>query len=77
VNTLRGIALDAWVTIDGDCPMTSEVSKSEVQLELGHGIGSLHLVLGEDGLTRLLEIANEALAEMRTEGVQTTPRSIS
>jgi hypothetical protein len=60
-----GIALDTWVTIDSDCPMTHEVSKTQAQLELGHSIGSLHLVMSEEGLAELVEVAGGALGEMR------------
>jgi hypothetical protein len=61
-----GIALDLWVNIDGDCPMDSEVTRSEAQLELGHSTGSLHLVLDEDGLALLVETATAALAALRS-----------
>jgi hypothetical protein len=61
-----GIALDLWVNIDGDCPIESEVARNEAQLELGHSTGSLHLVLDEDGLARLVEIATAALAALRS-----------
>jgi hypothetical protein len=61
-----GIALDVWVNIDGDCPMESEVTKNEVQLELGHSTGSLHLVLDEDGLALLVETATAALVALRS-----------
>jgi len=61
-----GIALDVWVNIDGDCPMQSEVARNEAQLELGHSTGSLHLILDEDGLTRLVETATAALDTLRS-----------
>ena len=66
MNTFLGIALDTWVNIDGDCPMRHEVSRTETQLELGHETGSLHLVLTEEGLDRLVAVANTALTDMRT-----------
>jgi hypothetical protein len=67
MDTFQGIALDVWVSIDGDCSMTSEVAKSEVQLEVGHNKGSLHLVVSEEGLARLVEMAGAALREVREE----------
>ncbi|HEY3608243.1 MAG TPA: hypothetical protein VGL06_12125 [Pseudonocardiaceae bacterium] len=66
MNTLMGIALDVWVNIDGDCPMETEVTRCEAQLELGHSTGSLHLVLDEDGLARLVAAATAALDTLRS-----------
>jgi hypothetical protein len=60
-----GIALDAWVLIDDDCRMKSEVCRTEAQLELGHGTGSLHLIASEEGLARLVDVAGAALKDMR------------
>jgi hypothetical protein len=65
MNTFLGIALDTWATIDADCPIAHEVSKTEAQLELGHSTGSLHLLLTEDALVNLMAAAGEALDEMR------------
>src|SRR5258707_4027609 len=65
MNTHMGIALDAWVLIDDDCPMKSEVCRTEAQFELGHSIGSLHLIVSEEGLARLVDVAGAALKDMR------------
>jgi hypothetical protein len=65
-----GIALDTWVNIDGDCPMGAEIARSEVQIELGHGTGSLHLVMTEQALANLVETAGTALTTLRAaEGI--------
>ena len=69
MNTFLGIAFDAWVNIDGDCPIAHEVFASEVQIELGHSAGSLHLVITEGGLHKLIQVAETAITEMRARNV--------
>ncbi len=69
INTFLGIAFESWVNIDGDCPMTHQVSASDAQLELGHGTGSLHLVITQGGLNKLLQVVEAAAAEMHTRNV--------
>ncbi len=66
MNTFLGIALDNWVNIDGDCPMSCEVVQRETQIELGHGAGTLHLVLTEAALAKLAHLTDQALREVRT-----------
>ena len=65
MDTFLGIAVDAWANVDGDCDMSYEVSRSEAQLELGHRTGSLHLVLTEAGLAKLVDTATQVLQQMR------------
>lgn len=65
MDTFLGIAVDAWANVDGGCDMTYEVSPIEAQIELGHRTGSLHLVMTEDGLAKLITVAETALREMR------------
>lgn len=66
MTTMRGIALDTWADINGDCAITyGEVNKSNVQILLGHPAGSLHLVLSESGLASLIDVAQAALREVR------------
>jgi hypothetical protein len=69
IKTFLGIAFESWVNIDGDCPMTHQVSTSDTQLELGHGAGSLHLVITQGGLHKLLQVVEAAAAEMHTRNV--------
>lgn len=69
INTFLGIAFESWVNIDGDCPMTQQVSASDAQLELGHGAGSLHLVITQGGINKLLQVVEAAAAEMRSRNV--------
>jgi hypothetical protein len=64
MNTFLGIATETWVTVDGDCEMTTEVSPTGAQLDLGHATGSLHLVLNEAGIDKLIAIASAARLEM-------------
>ena len=68
MDTFLGIAVDAWANIDGDCDMAYEVSRAEAQLALGHRTGSLHLVLTEAGLAKLVDTAARVLHEMRQLG---------
>jgi hypothetical protein len=64
MNTFMGISLDTWANVDGDCPIECEVVAAEAQIELGHRTGSLHLVMTESGLRRLVAVAGHALDEM-------------
>ena len=66
MNTLFGIALDAWVTIDRECDMTFEVIGGQAQLTLGHRAGSLQLVMDEAGLAKLVDVAQQTLGRMGT-----------
>jgi hypothetical protein len=65
MDTFLGIAVEAWVNVDGDCPMQIEVSASQAQIELGHNTGSLHLVMTDESLGTLVEVASQALEQMR------------
>lgn len=64
MNTFLGIAMETWVTIDSDCHMAREVSRTEAQIELGHRTGSLHLVATEDGLAKLATFIDQVQREM-------------
>ncbi len=65
MNTM-GIALDTWADIDGDCSMSyCEVTRSDAQIVVGHGSGSLHLVMTEGGLVRLADVVSKALKEVQ------------
>jgi hypothetical protein len=64
-NTFLGIALETWVNIDEDCPVECETSRTEAQIALGHGTGSLHLVLSEGALRKLAGVLTEAGVAMR------------
>jgi hypothetical protein len=66
MNTFQGIAMDAWIDVDGDCPMSGEVVGSQAQIELGHSTGSLHLVLTERGLGNLVDVLTTALTKLRS-----------
>jgi hypothetical protein len=58
-----GIGLGLWANVDGDCPIECEAVASEAQVELGHRTGSLHLVMTESGLRRLVAVG-DALDQM-------------
>jgi len=66
MNTLFGIALDTWATIDRECDMKSEVVAGQAQFTLGHRTGCLQLVMDEAGLAKLVDVAQETLSRMRT-----------
>ena len=68
MHTSQGIALDAWVDVDGDCPIHGEVVGQQAQIELGHSTGSLHLVLTEQGLANLARVLTVTLTNMRPVG---------
>jgi hypothetical protein len=55
--------MDNWVNMDGDCPMSYEVIDKETQIEIGHGAGTLHLVLTMAALAQLANLTDRALQE--------------
>jgi hypothetical protein len=63
--TNLGIAVDAWVKIDGDCALTCDVADGETQLMFGHRSGSLTLLTNENALGRLVRVAGEALRRLQ------------
>jgi hypothetical protein len=69
MNTFLGIALETWANIDEDCPMECETSRAEAQVALGHGTGSLHLVLTEGAVRKLAAVLAEARSAMEPAGV--------
>lgn len=65
MRTFLGIAVDATVTVDGDCDLTHAVSPNCVEIDLGHSAGSLHLGFTEQALAKLINVATVALDEVR------------
>ncbi len=63
---MDGIQVDAWARLDANCPMKVEVVADEAQFELGHRDSSLCLIAEEDGLVKLVTIAEQALEQLRT-----------
>lgn len=63
--TNQGIALDTYVQIDGSCTLSCEVIGDEAQFEFGHRTGALSLITNEDSLTKLANVATEALHRLR------------
>lgn len=66
LNTFLGIALETWVTVDDECQMSHEVTRAEAQIDLGHRTGSVHLVLTERGIAKLVREIEQVLDELRT-----------
>jgi hypothetical protein len=65
MRTFLGIAVDATVTVDGDCDLTHAVSRDCVEIDFGHSTGSLYLGLTETALVKLVNVATVALDEVR------------
>ena len=65
MHTISGISVDAGVSIDGDCDMTHTVTLDCVEIEFGQRTGCLQLCMTEDAVTKLVNIANIALADLR------------
>jgi hypothetical protein len=73
MHTFLGIAVDATVSVDGDCDVTHAVSQNCVEIDLGHSVGSLHLGFTEAALTKLVNVATVALDEVRELRLGTSP----
>ena len=65
MHTCQGIAVDAGVSIDGDCTITQTVSQDCVEIEFGQSIGCLHLCMTESAAAKLADVITVALADFR------------
>jgi len=68
--TNGGVAVDAWVKIEGHCSLTCEVVADEAQFSFGHRTGSLELIASEAALETLVSVASDALHRMRADADQ-------
>lgn len=64
--THGGIAVEAWVKIEGNCPIKWEVVHDQAQFMIGPTSATLSLMASEKGLEKLVTTASEALRAMRT-----------
>jgi len=65
VHHFQGIAVDAGVSIDGDCTMTHVVTNEGIDIDFGHSTGGLHLCLTENAAAKLADLVALALADFR------------
>jgi hypothetical protein len=65
VFTFQGIAVDSYVMFVEECSVSIQVNGPEIEINLGHNAGSLHLVTTEEGLAKLAAAINEALTLLR------------
>ncbi|MGH3932351.1 MAG: hypothetical protein ACRDTF_20525 [Pseudonocardiaceae bacterium] len=65
--THSGIAVEAWVKIEGNCPIKWEVVDDQAQFVIGPNSATLSLIASEEGLKKLVTTASEALRAMRVE----------
>jgi hypothetical protein len=75
METITGISVDAGASISDDCPVTYSVDANRVEIDFGTTTAdSLHLGLTHKALIRLIDVANNALAESRRvrEGARAT-----
>ena len=61
----QGIAVDAGVSVDGDCTMTHSVHNEGVDIDFGQSSGGLHLCLTENAAVKLSDLLTVALADFR------------
>lgn len=60
----RGIAVDSWARIEGDCPITCTVVGSEAEFEFGDFTHALHLVIEDEALRKLSDVIAEAVSQL-------------
>jgi len=60
-----GIAVEAWVKIEGNCPIKWEIVYEQAQFMIGPTSATLSLITSEEGLEKLVTTASEALRAMR------------
>jgi hypothetical protein len=61
MDTDKGIAVDAWVTLDKGCAIHCDVIDDQAQFLLGHTTSNLNILASPEGLTEFVEIATEVL----------------
>jgi hypothetical protein len=77
LNTFLGIASETWVNIDDECQMSHEVNRGEAQIDLGHRTASLHLVMTERGIGKLLREIEKVLRELHDELAARAPAAVA
>jgi hypothetical protein len=66
MHTFQGIAIDAGVSIDGDCTVTHRVSRDCIEIDFGQGgTGGLNLCLTENAAAKLADVITVALSDFR------------
>ncbi|MGI8311509.1 hypothetical protein [Saccharopolyspora hattusasensis] len=65
--TQHGIAVDAWVRIEPDCPMRHQVVADELQIEFGTRMGALSLVVTDEAVEKLVAVLSKAQAQFGSE----------
>lgn len=72
--TSPSIGVDAWVRIEGHCPITYEPMGEQMQFRLGSARGcGLTVVLTEQALENLIVAFGEGLRALRADPVPTEP----
>jgi hypothetical protein len=67
VLTDQGIAVDAWVRIEEDCPIACDVVGGEAQFRFGgRRSDGIDLIVTEQGLENIVQACSRALETMRT-----------
>lgn len=62
----HGIAVEATVTVDGDCDMSCEVVDDQIRLIFGRAATGLHVYFDRPGLNKLLAVTRAAMTYVRT-----------
>ena len=65
MHTFQGIAVDAGVSVDGDCTMTHMVTNECIEINFGQSTGGLNLCLTEDATAKLANLIVVALEDFR------------
>lgn len=65
MHTFQGIAVDAGVSVDGDCNMTHMITNECIEIDFGQSTGGLSLCLTEDATVKLADLIVVALEDFR------------
>jgi hypothetical protein len=62
----RGVQVDAWVSIENECPVSYSITGGVAEFSLGSSRYGFQFDASQDALERLIAAATEALAELRS-----------
>ena len=66
---MRDLMADAWITVGPGCPISYEIDTGRVHVTFGGGrAGGVDLLMAPAAVARLVELAQQALAQTEVPG---------
>lgn len=65
MHTFQGLAVDAGVSVDGDCAVTHVVSREGIEIDFESSFGALHLFMTEGAAIKLINVLAVAMEDFQ------------